>query len=806
MKIQTTRVVISIMVLLLLMHTAFAASWPADSSGTELAGNLGTYEPSGIVYDKSVNKLFVVSDEGLLSRMNTDGSSVTTWSFRDTFNGNDFEGVAIDSKYVYVLTEYPYAITQFNTATGTVVQSWSLSSVIPAPTNTRYGLEGMTYIPAEDYATSTGKGVFVVGSQETGTLYFLDIDTSVTGGSVTLLTSIKPVSSGVTDLYYNAETNVLYALYGTSVSEMNLQGTVSASYSTPAYAEGVTVATACPASTTTIYLAYDTPASVKGYNNYPLTCPSSTSGSGSGSSGTTTSSWPASSSGTNVGSGLSSTFEPSGVVWNAASSKLIVVNDNGAIATMNSDGSSVTSWALSGDLEGVALGTSSSTAYVLNEYPFAIYTFDLTTGTKTATIDLSSIGITTPSTTSNGLEGIAFIPDGKHSYGTTSLGGIFLVGSSDDGRIYYVGVSSSGVATLLGSVQPAAEAITDMYYSSETELLYVLYGATLREMSVDGTLVQTYTSVPGTDPEGFTFVSNCASGTADAYIANDVGNTVMKYTNYPITCVSSGTTTPHVDLDTDGDGLLDAEEATYGTNPNLVDTDGDGLTDYQEVVTYGTNPLSSDTDGDGLTDYQEVVTYGTNALAADSDSDGLTDYQEIVTYGTNALAADSDSDGLTDYQEVVTYATNPLSSDTDGGSVSDATEISRGTDPLNSADDVISPNLISTYTIDTVNALVTVYYADGHTNTINPFTGTDPILVGLNYDNTVLVVTNGKRMKTYQNAVAKDNEYINKYIPSSMTLTITHGTSSDDVSLTYVVSGKTRTARFTLSGTNLVKY
>jgi len=200
------------------------------------------------------------------------------------------------------------------------------------------------------------------------------------------------------------------------------------------------------------------------------------------------------------------------------------------------------------------------------------------------------------------------------------------------------------------------------------------------------------------------------------------------------------------------------------------------------------------------------VTYGTNALAADSDSDGLTDYQEIVTYGTNALAADSDSDGLTDYQEVVTYATNPLSSDTDGGSVSDATEISRGTDPLNSADDVISPNLISTYTIDTVNALVTVYYADGHTNTINPFTGTDPILVGLNYDNTVLVVTNGKRMKTYQNAVAKDNEYINKYIPSSMTLTITHGTSSDDVSLTYVVSGKTRTARFTLSGTNLVKY
>ena len=42
-------------------------------------------------------------------------------------------------------------------------------------------------------------------------------------------------------------------------------------------------------------------------------------------------------------------------------------------------------------------------------------------------------------------------------------------------------------------------------------------------------------------------------------------------------------------LDSDGDGLTDADEATRGTNPNLKDTDSDGVTDGREVAD-GTNP------------------------------------------------------------------------------------------------------------------------------------------------------------------------------------------------------------------------
>ncbi|MBQ7189488.1 MAG: hypothetical protein IJR99_08755 [Kiritimatiellae bacterium] len=44
-------------------------------------------------------------------------------------------------------------------------------------------------------------------------------------------------------------------------------------------------------------------------------------------------------------------------------------------------------------------------------------------------------------------------------------------------------------------------------------------------------------------------------------------------------------------LDTDGDGLLDAQEEQLGTDPRNADTDGDGIGDGDEVDSEGTNPL-----------------------------------------------------------------------------------------------------------------------------------------------------------------------------------------------------------------------
>ncbi len=68
-------------------------------------------------------------------------------------------------------------------------------------------------------------------------------------------------------------------------------------------------------------------------------------------------------------------------------------------------------------------------------------------------------------------------------------------------------------------------------------------------------------------------------------------------------------------VDTDGDGLVDFEEARQGwmvrvlggesyvaySNPTVVDSDGDTMSDYQERSA-GTDPLRIDTDGDGVAD------------------------------------------------------------------------------------------------------------------------------------------------------------------------------------------------------------
>ena len=144
-------------------------------------------------------------------------------------------------------------------------------------------------------------------------------------------------------------------------------------------------------------------------------------------------------------------------------------------------------------------------------------------------------------------------------------------------------------------------------------------------------------------------------------------------------------------IDTDGDGLSDADEVALGTDPTLADTDADGLSDGDELAA-GADPLNPDTDGDGeldgvdadpltfndadgdgLSDSMEAQ-LGTNPNAADTDGDGLWDGTEIDPgLGTDPLDADSDDDGLSDGEEVA-LGTNPKDADTDGDGVGDASD------------------------------------------------------------------------------------------------------------------------------------
>ncbi|MEK9138355.1 MAG: OmpA family protein, partial [Bacteroidota bacterium] len=61
---------------------------------------------------------------------------------------------------------------------------------------------------------------------------------------------------------------------------------------------------------------------------------------------------------------------------------------------------------------------------------------------------------------------------------------------------------------------------------------------------------------------------------------------------------------------------------------------------------------------------------------------------EVTKHRTDALKADTDGDGLKDGEEVGRHKTDPLKADTDAGTVNDGTEVARGSDPLNTADDV----------------------------------------------------------------------------------------------------------------------
>ena len=103
------------------------------------------------------------------------------------------------------------------------------------------------------------------------------------------------------------------------------------------------------------------------------------------------------------------------------------------------------------------------------------------------------------------------------------------------------------------------------------------------------------------------------------------------------------------DLDSDGDGINDADEAgdtTVGTPP--IDTDGDGTADYRDL----------DSDGDTITDSAEAGDASTDTPPVDSDVDGIPDFQD----------PDADGDGVPDNQE---GGTTETPRDTDGDGVPD---------------------------------------------------------------------------------------------------------------------------------------
>jgi len=173
-------------------------------------------------------------------------------------------------------------------------------------------------------------------------------------------------------------------------------------------------------------------------------------------------------------------------------------------------------------------------------------------------------------------------------------------------------------------------------------------------------------------------------------------------------------------VDTDGDGLSDAEEDLNGNgvwdegsepNPEDADSDDDGLYDGPATDSSGTllgpwepnwlldtdgdgliNVLDSDSDDDGVHDGTEA---GVSVAIADPDGAAGpllgTDEAAMAPDGRPDFIADAD-DGATDSAGTTTFVLDP---DTDNGGLSDGSEDINGngqvdageTDPNNAADD-----------------------------------------------------------------------------------------------------------------------
>ncbi len=176
-------------------------------------------------------------------------------------------------------------------------------------------------------------------------------------------------------------------------------------------------------------------------------------------------------------------------------------------------------------------------------------------------------------------------------------------------------------------------------------------------------------------------------------------------------------------VDTDGDGISDAEEGDADPDDDGLanrmddDSDGDGIGDADEAGDADLDTAARDTDGDEIPDFLDADADADAILDADegaedpdgdavpshldddSDGDGLADATEAgdVDVGTpprdsdedgtpDFVDTDSDDDGLSDARESSETLTSPIASDSDLDGEGDLVEVVVGTDP-NDAED-----------------------------------------------------------------------------------------------------------------------
>jgi gliding motility-associated-like protein len=272
------------------------------------------------------------------------------------------------------------------------------------------------------------------------------------------------------------------------------------------------------------------------------------------------------------------------------------------------------------------------------------------------------------------------------------------------------------------------------------------------DVSIPGTLLKTNNKFTGTPVNATTTVlpGNEACGTIsfngnvtevsftgrerEYYCDFSVGVAGLLDSNSCVDIDSDNDGTPNrLDVESDGDGVLDATEKVDGTDEkdlcklvvanqtvttsaawNTADCDNDGATNAEELADL-TDLFNPDSDGDGVKDGEEK-TDGTDGT---DFCDFVLAHQRVAT-STAWNAADCDGDGVTNRQEILNN-TDPLAGDTDGDGVLDNREIIDGTSKTDACDFVVANRTVTPNaawnTIDCDN--------DGITNALEELVDTD---------------------------------------------------------------------------------
>ena len=168
------------------------------------------YETSGLTWHQGLEKIFSVSDEGIVSMMNEDGANLVHWNI-----GGDLEAITVadhTSNFIYIGVENPDSVIEFDISSGQITRTFSLTGWMTGPSN--LGLEALTFVPD---ATHPEGGVFYAGLQSTGEVFRfgLSIKSSSTLSSVTFIDTIVIEGShaDLADLSYDPSSDRILALY-----------------------------------------------------------------------------------------------------------------------------------------------------------------------------------------------------------------------------------------------------------------------------------------------------------------------------------------------------------------------------------------------------------------------------------------------------------------------------------------------------------------------------------------------------------------------------------------------------------------